>query len=43
MDKELVYMRVMQLPNIFHVTNDLIVANQPNEKKSNKVSSSSQQ
>ncbi|HET9086160.1 MAG TPA: BON domain-containing protein [Acidobacteriaceae bacterium] len=43
MDKELVYMRVMQLPNIFHVTNDLIVANQPNEKKTNQVSSSSQQ
>jgi len=33
MDKELVYMRAMQLPNVFHVTNDLLVENQPKEKK----------
>lgn len=37
MDKDLVYMRVMQLPNIFHVTNDLMVENQPNEKQKAKV------
>lgn len=43
MDKQLVYLQAMQLPNVFHVTNNLIVANQPNEKKKNRVSSSSQQ
>lgn len=37
MDKQLVYTRAMQIPNVFHVTNDLIVANQPNEKKKNQV------
>lgn len=37
MDKQLVYMRAMQIPNVFHVTNNLMVANQPNEKKKNQV------
>ncbi len=40
MDKELVYMRVMQLPNVFHVTNNLMVENQTSEQKTNKVSTS---
>lgn len=31
MDKQLAYTRAMQVPNVFSVTNDLIVANQPNE------------
>lgn len=33
MDKQLVYTRAMQVPGVFSVTNDLQVANQPNEKK----------
>lgn len=37
MDKQLVYTQAMQIPNVFHVTNNLIVANQPNEKKKNQV------
>lgn len=36
MDKDLVYMRAMQVPNVFHVTNNLVVANQPNEQKKTK-------
>lgn len=40
MDKELVYMRAMQLPNVFHVTNNLMVENQTSEQKKNKVSTS---
>lgn len=39
MDKQLVYTRAMQIPNVFHVTDNLIVANQPNEKKKNQVKS----
>jgi len=34
MDKQLAYMRAMQVPNVFHVTNDLIVANEKPEKGS---------
>jgi osmotically-inducible protein OsmY len=37
MDKQLVYQQAMQIPNVFHVTNNLVVANQPNEKKKNQV------
>lgn len=33
MDKQLAYTRAMQVPGVFHVTNDLQVANQPNEHK----------
>lgn len=33
MDKNLVYMRAMQVPNVFHVTNNLMVENQGNEPK----------
>lgn len=32
MDKQLAYTRAMQVPNVFHVTNDLIVANNQPEK-----------
>ena len=32
MDKQLAYTRAMQVPNVFQVTNDLVVANQPNER-----------
>lgn len=32
MDKQLAYMRAMQVPNVFHVTNDLMVANEQPEK-----------
>jgi hyperosmotically inducible protein len=32
MDKELAYMRAMQVPNVFHVTDDLIVGNEKPEK-----------
>ncbi|MHB1958709.1 MAG: BON domain-containing protein [Acidobacteriaceae bacterium] len=35
MDKQLAYMQAMQVPNVFHVTNDLIVGNE-NQEKSNK-------
>ncbi|MHB8302388.1 MAG: BON domain-containing protein [Acidobacteriaceae bacterium] len=40
MDKDLVYLRAMQIPDVFHVTNNLIVANEGNEKRKNKVSTS---
>jgi len=33
MDKQLAYTRAMQVPNVFSVTNNLQVANQPKEKK----------
>lgn len=33
MDKQLAYTRAMQVPNVFQVTNDLIVAGQGNEQK----------
>lgn len=36
MDKNLVYMRAMQVPDVFHVTNDLLVANEGNEQKKTK-------
>jgi hyperosmotically inducible periplasmic protein len=32
MDKQLAYMRAMQVPNVFHVTDDLIVGNEKREK-----------
>jgi osmotically-inducible protein OsmY len=32
MDKQLAYTRAMQVPNVFSVTNDLVVANQGNNK-----------
>ncbi|MGH9616902.1 MAG: BON domain-containing protein [Acidobacteriaceae bacterium] len=35
MDKQLAYTRAMQVPGVFHVTNDLIVSN-PKQEKSNK-------
>ncbi len=40
MDSTLAYTRAMQVPNVFHVTNDLVVANK--ESSSSSVSSSSQ-
>ncbi len=33
MDKQLAYTRAMQVPNVFQVTNNLVVANQANEQK----------
>ncbi len=33
MDKQLAYTRAMQVPNVFQVTNDLVVGNQGNEQK----------
>lgn len=33
MDKNLVYMRAMQVPNVFHVTNNLVVAGQTEQGK----------
>ena len=33
MDKQLAYTRAMGVPNVFQVTNDLVVANQANEQK----------
>ncbi len=33
MDKQLAYTRAMQVPNVFQVTNNLVVANQGNEQK----------
>jgi hypothetical protein len=36
MDKQLAYMRAMQVPNVFQVTNDLIVSNDKTEKSNKK-------
>jgi hyperosmotically inducible protein len=36
MDKQLAYMRAMQVPNVFQVTNDLIVGNETQEKSKKK-------
>jgi osmotically-inducible protein OsmY len=36
MDKQLAYMRAMQVPNVFQVTNDLVVSNEKTEKSNKK-------
>ncbi len=36
MDKQLAYTRAMQVPNVFQVTNDLVVGNQANEPNKSK-------
>lgn len=36
MDKQLAYMRAMQVPNVFQVTNDLVVGNENQEKSKKK-------
>lgn len=36
MDKQLAYMRALQVPNVFQVTNDLVVSNEKTEKSNKK-------
>lgn len=36
MDKQLAYMRAMQVPNVFHVTDDLVIGNEGQEKSNKK-------
>ena len=36
MDKQLAYMQAMQVPNVFHVTDDLVVGNENQEKSKKK-------
>ena len=36
MDKQVAYMRAMQVPNVFQVTNDLVVSNEKTEKSNKK-------